>query len=262
MRPRKQTQPGKRKLSSAQSARERNRRYSEKHRDAINARARERYAANRELAREKQRQWRKDNQERSKEIHRKYREKNRISIAARHRDWSGKNADAVAGYRRARKLLKADEVRAYAREWARQKRRNEPLFLLISRVRNRTRQAIRSSSARRSRRTLELVGCTCQQLADHISSLFADGMCWENMPMWHIDHIVPVCAFDLSDEEQQAAAFHYTNLQPLWKKDNLTKSRKVPGQVLFGFAYAARIADKASATPKKRRKNGRKHRDD
>ena len=43
----------------------------------------------------------------------------------------------------------------------------------------------------------------------------------------HIDHIKPLCAFNLMDVEQQKLAFHYTNLQPLWWRENLTKGRKI-----------------------------------
>lgn len=248
---------------SLQKARERNRRYSQKHAEKLRLRARARYAANIEAAREKQALWRKANPGRVKEIHARYREKNKHAIRQRHREWSASNKEAITRYRRARKTLKGDEVRRYAREWARQKRTEEPLFVLISRLRCRTRSALRTASARASTRSVALLGCTRRQLAQHIEGMFADGMSWENIRLWHVDHIVPVSAFDLTDHEQQRAAFHFTNLQPLWAKDNLKKSDKVPGQQLFGFAYAARIAEGDRPRLRRRAKNGaRQHGND
>lgn len=69
----------------------------------------------------------------------------------------------------------------------------------------------------------ELLGCTYEQLLEHLSSQFADGMNWDNYGEWHIDHIRPCASFDLLDPEQQRQCFHYTNLQPLWATDNLRK---------------------------------------
>jgi len=55
---------------------------------------------------------------------------------------------------------------------------------------------------------------------------------WDNYGSgWHIDHIRPCSSFDLSDEEQQRACFHHSNLQPLWVKDNLEKGSKWEGDL-------------------------------
>ena len=44
----------------------------------------------------------------------------------------------------------------------------------------------------------------------------------------HIDHHIPIASFNLLKEEEQKKCFHYTNLKPLWAKDNLSKGKKVP----------------------------------
>jgi hypothetical protein len=54
-------------------------------------------------------------------------------------------------------------------------------------------------------------------------------MNWDNWTFWgwHVDHISPCARFDLTDPEQLRAAFHYTNLQPLWSKENWAKRARV-----------------------------------
>jgi hypothetical protein len=54
-------------------------------------------------------------------------------------------------------------------------------------------------------------------------------MTWNNHSQfgWHIDHIKPLDSFDLTDPEQQLVACHWSNLQPLWWRDNLSKNNKV-----------------------------------
>lgn len=66
-------------------------------------------------------------------------------------------------------------------------------------------------------------GCSRKELIEYIEKQFVDGMCWDNYGEWHIDHIKPLSKFDLTSLEEQYSANHYTNLQPLWKKDNLSK---------------------------------------
>ena len=71
------------------------------------------------------------------------------------------------------------------------------------------------------------LGCSVEELKIHLESLFQDGMNWENHGQWHIDHKKPLDSFDLTYRKQLLEACHYTNLQPLWAKDNLKKSNKL-----------------------------------
>jgi hypothetical protein len=82
---------------------------------------------------------------------------------------------------------------------------------------------------KKSKKTMELVGCTPEFLKQHIEKQFKPGMSWDKRHLFHIDHIKPCASFDLSKPEEQAKCFHYTNLQPLWAKDNLSKGAKYDG---------------------------------
>ncbi len=70
-------------------------------------------------------------------------------------------------------------------------------------------------------------GCTFEEFAVHLQKQFKEGMTLENHGDWHIDHIKP-CATATSAEEL-AALFHFTNLQPLWASENLSKGCKYHG---------------------------------
>ena len=77
----------------------------------------------------------------------------------------------------------------------------------------------------KSDRTLNLLGCSVERLKQHLESKFRNGMSWSNYGFrgWHMDHIKPCTAFDLTRPDQQRQCFHFTNLQPLWGLENISK---------------------------------------
>lgn len=78
----------------------------------------------------------------------------------------------------------------------------------------------------KSASTLQLLGCSVNQFREWMEAQFEPGMTWANQGEWHIDHIRPCSSFDLSDPAQQRECFNFTNAQPLWAKDNLSKGAK------------------------------------
>jgi hypothetical protein len=54
-------------------------------------------------------------------------------------------------------------------------------------------------------------------------------MSWENRRLWHIDHIIPLAL--AKNEDQLIKLNHYTNLRPLWAKDNLVKSARYEKEI-------------------------------
>jgi hypothetical protein len=71
----------------------------------------------------------------------------------------------------------------------------------------------------------DILGCTIQEFKTHIEKQFTDGMTFENHGKWHLDHIVPLVS--AKTEEEVKRLNHYTNFQPLWAKDNLSKGCKI-----------------------------------
>ncbi len=106
-----------------------------------------------------------------------------------------------------------------------EKKENE---ILKNRLRNRVRMALKAQGGKKAEKTMNLVGCSVDVLRKWLEDKFTDGMSWENYGRgsgcrWEIDHKKPCAKFDLCSSENQKKCFHYTNLQPLWDKDNWAK---------------------------------------
>ena len=113
----------------------------------------------------------------------------------------------------------------------REKYNNDPAFYALVCCRRRVSNLIKSNGIIAPYRTLELIGCSADQLMHHIESQFKQGMSWKNKGKWHIDHIRPCASFDLTDPAQQKECFHYLNLQPMWAKRNYKKHDTWDGQL-------------------------------
>lgn len=111
---------------------------------------------------------------------------------------------------------------------------NNPSAKIAARMRGRILRGLKAQSAEKKHRSIDYLGCTIEELVEHLEGQFQEGMGWNNYgnpngdhtECWHVDHIRPCVSFDLTDEDQQRVCFHYSNLQPLWAKDNLSKGGK------------------------------------
>jgi hypothetical protein len=104
------------------------------------------------------------------------------------------------------------------------KRYNDDIFFKIrSNLRSRLYHVVKKESKIQS--TLNLLGCTIEELKFHLESQFLPEITWENHGIiWEIDHIKPCASFDLTNLEQQKECFNYTNLQPLFKTTAIAES--------------------------------------
>jgi hypothetical protein len=105
----------------------------------------------------------------------------------------------------------------------------DPKFRIIQNYRGRVRGALLNGKASKSEKTHELLGCCGAQFVEYISLKLLPGMTLGNYGEWELDHIRPVASFDLGDPEQVKECFNFSNIQPLWAKDNRSKGSKYNG---------------------------------
>lgn len=148
------------------------------------------------------------------------------------REYQAKNKEAIREAKSRFKIRHAERLKEVHRRYnklARQRRPNyekdraakDPVFRLSRRMRARIREALRDRRISKSKKSIETIGCGWGELRAHLESMFSDGMSWENMNLWHVDHIVPLALAKTEDEVMRLC--HFSNLQPLWATENLSK---------------------------------------
>ena len=184
------------------------------------------YKKNKEVIIEKNKQYYQENEAHLMERSKQWRKKNKEAIAERNKQWYMDNREVIL--EKNRKAVATPAYRKKRNENARKRRANDPLFRMIHNLRAGLWQAM--AGTQKTKKTMELLGCSQEYLRDHLSAQFTEGMTLENYGLkgWHIDHIQPVDDFDHNDPEQVAVCWHYTNLQPMWWRDNIIKSNKTP----------------------------------
>lgn len=178
--------------------------YREANKDKIKQSKREHYLRNKQKVMEKVKAWNDVNKERRKLQSKAWREANKDTI-----------------------LLKKKAYREANRDKRNERYRTDVEFKISHNLRCRLREALKRNYKNGS--AVKDLGCTISQLKTYLESKFQPGMTWDNYGYygWHIDHIKPLASFNLTDRKQLLDACHYTNLQPLWATDNLSKNDKL-----------------------------------
>ena len=177
--------------------------------------------------------------------------KNKEKIAIQKKEWKKRNKEKVKlsdkkhylktrekriKYQREYRLIHLRENRESVRKYyfknkerlsknntrnAKERRKTNPSLRILDSLRSRMLHALKGKN--KSASTMELIGCTIEELRRHIESKFEPWMTWKNHGLWDIDHIKACANFDFTHPEQQRACFNWSNLQPLEHIANIKK---------------------------------------
>jgi len=176
------------------------RKYNEDNRDIINDKSRKRYESNKEEVKEKARirynnlkdddNFMERTRTMSRDNWRRYRENNRDRINEKIRD----------------------------------RKNNDVLYKLSFTIRNSIYNSINRMGYSKKDKSRDILGCSFEYFMKYIEEQFLEGMSWENHGDWHLDHKTPISWAET--EEQVYELNKYTNFQPLWSFDNLSKGNR------------------------------------
>ena len=177
----------------------------------------------------KERKYREENSERIKEYRKKYYSENYESIKIKRKADYNKNSEKIKSKNKRYYIKNSEKIKIYKNEYIRNRVKSDPMFKMVKNLRRSIHRALKDQGIEKNIKSLELFGAPPDIVWKHLESHFKEGMTRENNTPkgWHIDHIKPFSSFDLNDPEQLKACNHYTNLQPLWWWENLSKADKI-----------------------------------
>lgn len=168
------------------------------------------YAENKSTLLASRKEWAKNNKEYLRAYQSQYRKSNSEQLNVKRREWMNRNRESV---------------RAYHRKYRKDRESYDPSYKLGRLLRRRVSLALHGKVKPAS--AIKVLGVTTAVAAKHIERMFKTGMTWGNWGRkWHLDHILPLAGFDLTDPIQYATACHYLNLRPEWKAKNIRKGAK------------------------------------
>ena len=159
---------------------------------------------------------------------REYKRRNRESVNERQRDYKKKVKNNGGPLNNKRQPLTESEKKSrrslYSTKYNINRKSNDPLYKLITNLRSRIGTSIKQVGFSKKSKTQDILGISFIDFKVYIEKLFQEGMNWDNYGDWHLDHIVPI---SLAKSEKEVYELnHYTNFQPLWEFDNLSKGNR------------------------------------
>jgi YHS domain-containing protein len=235
------------RLNNLEKFKNKDKEYYKKNKEDINLKNRERWNLNKDVYSLSNKKWREENKDYISQKQKEYRELNKETLSEKDKikgkeyylnnkkkcnERNKKNYNENKEKYLKRNKLNRESKKEYYREmnriWTFNKRSNDKEFKIKCTLRDRIRFLIKTGKMKKLNQTIDLIGCTVEELKLHIELQFKEGMSWDNYGKfgWHIDHINPCASFDLTNPEEHKKCFHFTNLQPLWWIDNLKKGSK------------------------------------
>ena len=171
---------------------------------------------NRERDREIQRRYHLCHIDKEKEYNKKYYQKNKEKVRERIKIWTEKNKDKIRLYTQQNR----SKLSEYFSKYDKNRLLTDIEYKIRKGLSRRINMAVRNQNSIKAYKTMDLVGCSIQQLREHLEKQFTEGMSWNNYGKWEIHHIIACTYFILTELEQQKLCFNYTNLKPLWLKEH------------------------------------------
>ena len=163
--------------------------------------------------------------ENNKEKNKIYRENNKIILNEKKKIYRENNKEKIKEYNKLYKEKNKEKNRDKINKYYSDRKKNDSFFKFKLSVRNLIYYSFKRRFSTKSKKTIEILGCTFEYFKNHIEKQFNESMNWDNYgSYWEFDHIVQLATS--TNEEELLKLNHYSNFQPLEVEKNRSKNYK------------------------------------
>lgn len=143
--------------------------------------------------------------------------------------WYENNKEHRKQYLKEYREKNIDKIRKTKRDYERNRKARDPLYKLINNFRTAIYQVLKENNINKNGHYFEILKYTPEDLILHLETKFTNGMTWDNYGEWHVDHIKPISSHTILEigDDEFMNCWSLSNLQPLWGKENISKSNKL-----------------------------------
>ena len=159
----------------------------------------------------------------------KYRTKNKERLDEYNKSWYEKNKDYRKKYLEEYREKNIHKIREVKRNYEKIRKANDPLYKLIANFRTAIYTVLKENNLNKYGHYFEILQYSPEELSNHLESQFKEGMTWDNYGEWHVDHRIPITAFNFKEvgDDEFMKCWSLDNLQPMWADENIRKSNKI-----------------------------------
>lgn len=173
-------------------------------------------------------EWYNNNKEHKKEYSKEWYNTNKEYKKKQQKEYYENNKERKKIYQKKRNLLPETKIKNNKR--SKKRREIDSLYKLTCNIRSLIYMCMKNGGFKKNTKAANYLQCTYEEFYIYIENQFQEGMSWQNIGLWHLDHIYPVSLAE--SEEHLIQLNHYSNFQPLWASDNIIKRNKLPQEIL------------------------------
>ena len=157
---------------------------------------------------------------RTSEIEKKTRDKNKEKRNEYNKEYRKTHKNEIATRMHSYNKIYKETHRIERKEYRKNKKETDINYKIETKLRNKFHRFFKSKKDKYN----DIFGCTSNQFKIWIESNFKYDMNWDNYgKLWHIDHVIPVSIFDLTNEFDVKFCFNWKNTRPLYSHINVSR---------------------------------------